>query len=128
MLYQEMKRQNILAIFILLASSLILFSCYMFFPADGAFKVYGTIQSDDGAPLENCSLELHNKKGLYFNQKQPIGSELNARFTVAPYKANYWLKISCQGYKTETIPVHYGENAAPMKPLNIGNIVMKYEK
>ncbi len=105
---------------------LVLSSCYLFGPADGAFRVSGTVISETREPLENCSMELQDKRGVVLGGgPRRTESEIDILFVVAPYKADYWLLLSCPDYDTKKIPVSYGKDASPMKPLKLGEIVMK---
>ena len=114
-----------LIVLILLALS----SCWRFVPADGGFKVYSTIRSNEGDPLNTCSVELLNQNNKpFFGQVRATGAVLDTQFTVAPYKADYWLVISCPGYEAQRLLVRYGEDTSPSKPLKIEEIVMKKKK
>lgn len=110
---------------VLLAST----SCLTLGPADGGFKVYGTIRSDEGEPLNNCSVELLDKNNKpFFGQARTTGEVLNTQFTVAPYEADYWLVISCPGHESQRVLVKYGEDTSPSKPLEVRDVVMKKKK
>ena len=111
------------------AISFSLYSCYLFGPADGAFRVSGTIVSEAGNPLNNCSLELQDKNGVpTLNGALPTKSEIEHLFVVAPYQADYWLLLSCPDYETRKIAVSYGKTVSPAKPLDLGRIEIKKEK
>jgi hypothetical protein len=98
-------------------------------PADGGFRVYGVIRSNDGDLLKDCSLQLLDKKNKpFFNQVRAISGLVDTQFTVAPYKADYWLVISCPGYETTKVLVRYGKDTSPSKPLDLKEIVMRKEK
>jgi hypothetical protein len=103
-------------------------ACWMLGPADGGFKVHGIIQSDKGEPLNACSVELLDKnKKPFFGQVQTTGALLNTQFTVAPYKADYWLVISCPGHEPQRVLVRYGRETSFSKPLDLKEIVMRKE-
>jgi len=101
----------------------------MFGPADGGFRVIGSIESSEGQLPDKCTLDLNNQDDKHFFGPvitQP--GQFSTMFLVAPYKAEYWLVISCPGYESQRIAIRYGENATPTKPLNIGEIKMKGKK
>lgn len=104
-------------------------SCYMFGPADGGFKVLGSIRDNQGQLLERCYLELRNREDQHFYGPVPTKSgQFSTLILVAPYKADYWHVISCPGYESHRVLVTYGENTSPSKPLDLGEVVMKKEK
>jgi hypothetical protein len=125
-----MKKMNKVLLAVLTIGILLnLCSCYVFGPADGVFRVSGTIVSEAGKPLNNCSLELQDKKGVpTLNGTLPTKSEIKHLFVVAPYKADYWLLLTCPDYYSKKIPVSYGKAVSPAKPLDLGRIEMKKEK
>lgn len=107
---------------------LFLSSCYMFGPADGGFRVSGTIRSSGGELPANCSLELRSKENKPFYGPVPTKSgQFSTQFLVAPYKADYWLVISYAGYEEQRVLVGYGTNTSPSKPLELNEIVMRKE-
>jgi hypothetical protein len=104
-------------------------SCYMFGPADGGFRVSGSIRDSRGQLPDKCSLELRTKEDkLFFGPVSTKSGQFSTQFLVAPYKADYWLIISCPGYESQRISVRYGENTSLAKALNLGEIVMKRER
>jgi hypothetical protein len=118
-----------LLLILMAAISLNLYSCYLLGPADGAFRVTGTIVSEGRNPLNNCSLELQDNKGVpTLNGSIPTKGEITHLFVVAPYKADYWLLLSCPGYYSRKIPVSYGKDASPAKPLDLERIEMEEKK
>jgi len=54
--------------------------------------------------------------------------QFSTYFTVAPYKAHYWFVVSCPGYETQKVAIRFGEDATPMKPMNVGELIMKRMK
>ncbi|MEN6489012.1 MAG: hypothetical protein ABFD66_09045 [Smithella sp.] len=117
--------RTFLIVIILLASS----SCWRLGPADGWFNVYGMIRSDEGVPLNTCSIELLDQNNKpFFGQVRATGALLNTQFTVAPYEADYWLIISCPGYEPQRVLVRYGEETSFSKPLDLKEIVMRKVK
>jgi hypothetical protein len=124
--------KNMRSVFLMILTIAILpslCSCYLFSPADGAFKVSGTIVSEVRKPIDNCSLELQDEKGVTtLNGSLRTKSEIKTLFVVAPYKADYWLLLSCPGYDTKKIPLRYGKDASPTKSLELGRIEMKEKK
>ncbi len=101
----------------------------MFGPADGGFRVLGTIASNEGQLPDTCTLDLNRKDDKHFFG--PIVTkpgQFSTMFLVAPYKAEYRLIISCPGYESRRIAIRYGEDATPTKPINVGEIIMNREK
>jgi hypothetical protein len=98
-------------------------------PADGGFRVYGIIRSDQGELLDTCSLQLLDQNNKpFFGQVRASSALLDTQFTVAPYKADYWLVISCPGYELKKVLVRYGDDTTPSKPLDLKEIVMKKQE
>ena len=112
------------SLFILVLVLLILvFGYSRFMPADGSFRVQGSLVNSVGQPIEGCTADLLSSKGQSLVSARPVSSDLETSFVVASYRSIYELRITCPGYKPFITVVDYGGITSPDKPLQLGKVV-----
>lgn len=93
-------------------------------PLDGSLRIQGSIVSQSGEPVADCTLYLLYPTGR--ERKQKVESVFSTSFTISPPAKDYKLKISCPGYSEPYVSKsisHSGGEGEP--PVDLGVIVMK---
>jgi hypothetical protein len=96
--------------------------CY-FLPLDGSIRIQGSIVSQSGEPVGDCTLYLLYPTGR--ERKQKVEPVFSTTFTISPPARDYKLKISCPGHSEPYVSKSFPRSGAEGEPpIDLGVIVM----
>ena len=102
-----------------------LYGCGSIFTAGEGFSVMGELYNSSGKQLDTCTIKLVNQEGKVLDGPVNIPGKFHKKYVVASNKANYLVSILCPGFEIYQVYVTYGEDATPIMPLRLGEVLMK---
>lgn len=105
--------------------ALALGGCFLL-PHDGEMMITGSVVSESGEPIEDCTLILRRDEPGGREREQQVSSTFDTGFTVSPSTEDYVVTITCPGYPepfTSKVFSHSGRADEP--PVDLGTVVMK---